>query len=62
MKVEIALLFNGNCQISDEDDEAPLMTIQFHNELSSLPNGIKIAIGEAAFQGLEAEVLNRRTR
>lgn len=55
MQIEISLLVNSNCQVFD-DDEAPLMTVSFQNELKNLPAEIKIAATKAAWSQIESMV------
>ena len=55
MQIEISLLVNSNCQVFD-DDEAPLMTVSFQNELKNLPEEIKIEATKAAWLQIESMV------
>ena len=44
-----AILVNGNYQFSD--DEAPLLTVQFHNELGRLlTNAERLEVGRTAIE------------
>ena len=53
MSFSVDLLVNGKVRVSDQDDDAPMLTLEFHNEFAQLSDWDKLDIAsEAAAEAL----------
>jgi hypothetical protein len=54
MNFSVDLLVNGKVRVSDKDDDAPMLTLEFHNEFANLSDLDKLDIAaEAAAEALK---------
>ena len=49
---EVSSQFNGNVTLFDNDDDAPLITWQFHNQFKSLPVQEKLKLVNLMIAGV----------
>ena len=60
MNLEVFQRFNGNMVIGDKDDEdAPMITIDFHNEFTNFSDALKWALANGILEKLYDELVEK---
>lgn len=55
MFLELTIAVDGSLQIMDAEEEAPLVKVQFFNEMSGLSDEIKFLVGKMMLAALGTE-------